>query len=153
MKWTVEYRKHETITKGCLHASLFDTAFDICYSRTLYTGFNDLPAVAQHIIAIDMKNLSVIEFILFFGIPNFLSVVCCTGIELVKRTSSRPVAVVFIDSPKGHKSQVNRQKKMANVHWLRDIDLNRMINDHPRLLRLRVTHFEILRILFTWQAV
>lgn len=115
--------------------------------------FNDLPAVAQHIIAIDMKNLSVIEFMLFFGTPNFLSAVCCKGIELLKRTSSRPAAVVFIDSPKGHKSLVNRHRNMANVHWWRDIDLNRMINDHPRLLRLRVTHLEILRILFTWQAV
>jgi hypothetical protein len=109
--------------------------------------------VAQHINAKDMKNLSVFEFISFFRIPNFLSAVCCKSIEVSKRTSSCPGAVVFIDNPKGHKSLVNRHRNIANVHWWRDIDLNRMINDHPRLLRLRVTHLEILHILFTWQAV
>lgn len=103
--------------------------------------------------AIDMKNLSVIEFIAFSCTPSFLSAVCCKSIELSKRTSSCPGAVVFIDNPKGHKSLVNRHRNIANVHWWRGIDSNRMINDHPRLLRLRVTHLEILRILFTWQAV
>lgn len=109
--------------------------------------FYDLPALAQHINAKDMKNLSVIEFISCFCTPNFLSAVCCKSIELPNRTSSRPCVVVFIDNPKGHKSLVNRHRNITIVHWWRDIDLNRMINDHPRLLRLRITHLKILRIL------
>lgn len=112
---------------------------------------NDLPPLTQHIKDSDITNLSVTELILFSWRPIFLLELDCKGIELPKRTSSRPGAVVFIDNPKGHKSLVNRHRNIASVHWWRDIDLNRMINDHPRLLRLRITHLGILRILFTWQ--